>query len=109
MSTKKKAAPKPEPVAAVAVAEPPKIYDPTDPSIPGSPAYLQEVAKDAWDRNHPTERPSAPTMKRWLVSYGGSWTETVSARTRDDAWAMACDKKKRWPNPRSPGIDIQQV
>jgi hypothetical protein len=82
------------------------VYDPTDPTIPGSPAYLREVGEKAWARNHPTERKPAPAVQRWLVSYN-DLTATVSAVNEPDAWAMACDQWKRWPNPRTPARHVE--
>ena len=74
----------------------------------GPPTIRKAVADDAYARNHPTERPPAPTIKKWNVQCGDR-SATVEAQNERDAWANACDSWKKWPSPRLPGIEIHQL
>lgn len=74
----------------------------------GHPTRRKAVADDAYARNNPTERPPAPTIKKWNVKCGDR-SATVEAQNERDAWANACDSWKKWPSPRLPGIEIHQL
>jgi len=99
---------RPEPVAKPKSVPVPFYKWEEDEDAEGSPAYLQKVGREAWERNHLAERPDSPKLLRWLVTYG-NLAATVSAPNKPDAWAQACDQWRQWPSPRLPGIDIQQV
>lgn len=88
------------PVPAVTVPESSTVVSPKSdsPKDRADPEARSLVTRNAHDRQSTTL--PGPTKKKWRVSYPGWEDSIVSAFDEGEAWAVACEQKRKFPGPR---------